>query len=216
VLGSHDLLLYRMVQLLVLKVHHSSHFVWCIHYLLLHVILGVDHLSIMHHWHLGVLLELGADHLASDTWWNNNVTIILIKWPVNLLLVTIEILLLILALAWRKNCSTWLSLREHFLHWLHIALLWLRHIRVLIWWRALAPIPTLLALKHHLVYTSSSLTWQNLIWLLRCAKMVRIRSNHLVNVDHSLSVILHLLHVHSILPRRHTTMLHLGYLCGLD
>jgi len=79
VLGSHDLLLYRMVQLLVLKVHHSSHFVWCIHYLLLHVILGVDHLSIMHHWHLGVLLELGTDHLASDTWWNNNVTIILIK-----------------------------------------------------------------------------------------------------------------------------------------
>lgn len=79
VLGSQNLLLYRMVQLLVLKVHHSSHFVWSIHYLLLHVILGVNHLSIVHHWHLGVLLELRPDHLASDTRWNNYVTIILVK-----------------------------------------------------------------------------------------------------------------------------------------
>jgi hypothetical protein len=79
-LGSHvtDLLLYWM-HLLMLEVHHSSHFVGSIHYLLLHVILGANHLPVMHHWHLGVLLELGPHHLAPDTRWNDYITIVLIK-----------------------------------------------------------------------------------------------------------------------------------------
>ena len=187
------------------------------HYLLLHVVLRVHHLPIVHHGHLGVRLELGSHHLISDAWRNNNITIVLIKWPVNLLLVTIIIFLLILALAWGENGAAWLSLRKNFLDRLHIALLRLGHVGVLVWRRALAPISALLTLKHHLIYACPSLTRQNLIWLLRCAKMARVLTNHLVQIDHAFAVILYLLlHVHSILVGRNAPVLHRRNLSCLD
>jgi hypothetical protein len=73
-LGPHQrwlVLLDRVVQLLVAKIHHpiGAQIMWCVHRLLLQVVLGTKHLTARHYWQL-VVLDLASHHLPSDAWRN--------------------------------------------------------------------------------------------------------------------------------------------------